>query len=188
MENKEVIGDSQHGFTKGKLCLTNSVAFYDGDTVLVDKRRATDIIYLDSCRAFDAVLRNILVSKLERRGFDGWTTWIRNWLDGCTQSCGQRLNVQVETSDKKCSLGIRGRLGREWIESSPEEKDLGVLGDEKLTMSWHCVLAAQKANCVLDRIKRNMVRHWPRLPREAVDAPSLETFQARLDGALGNLG
>ena len=26
-----------------------------------------------------------------------------------------------------------------------------------------------------------------RLPREAVDAPSLEVFKARLDGALGNL-
>ncbi|KFQ23855.1 hypothetical protein N332_14477, partial [Mesitornis unicolor] len=32
-----------------------------------------------------------------------------------------------------------------------------------------------------------VVRHWPRLPREAVDAPSLEVFKARLDGALGNL-
>ena len=31
------------------------------------------------------------------------------------------------------------------------------------------------------------VRHWHRLPREAVDAPSLEVFKARLDGALGNL-
>ena len=32
-----------------------------------------------------------------------------------------------------------------------------------------------------------MVGHWPRLPREAVDAPSLEVLKARLDGALGNL-
>ncbi len=32
-----------------------------------------------------------------------------------------------------------------------------------------------------------MVRCWKRLPREVVDAPSLEVFKARLDGALGNL-
>jgi len=32
-----------------------------------------------------------------------------------------------------------------------------------------------------------MVRCWNRLPREVVDAPSLEVFKARLDGALGNL-
>jgi len=32
-----------------------------------------------------------------------------------------------------------------------------------------------------------MVRHWNRLSREAVDAPFLEAFKARLDGALSNL-
>ncbi|KFW12671.1 hypothetical protein N326_11845, partial [Eurypyga helias] len=32
-----------------------------------------------------------------------------------------------------------------------------------------------------------VVRHWNRLPREAVDAPSLEVFKARLDEALSNL-
>jgi len=32
-----------------------------------------------------------------------------------------------------------------------------------------------------------VVRHWNRLPRETVNALSLEVFKARLDGALSNL-
>ncbi|KFQ98825.1 hypothetical protein N306_07953, partial [Opisthocomus hoazin] len=32
-----------------------------------------------------------------------------------------------------------------------------------------------------------VVKHWHRLPREVVEAPSLETLKARRDGALSNL-
>ncbi|KFQ77687.1 hypothetical protein N335_11171, partial [Phaethon lepturus] len=32
-----------------------------------------------------------------------------------------------------------------------------------------------------------VVKHWYRLPREVADAPSLEAFKVRLDGALSNL-
>ncbi|GAB0207971.1 mitochondrial enolase superfamily member 1 [Grus japonensis] len=207
MENKEVTGDSQHSFTRGKSCLTNLVAFYDGVTALVDKGRATDIISLDLCKAFDTVPHDILVSKLERNGFSEWTDhsgsvlgpalfniFVGDMDSGieCTLSkfadntklCGavntlegrdaiqrdlDRLErwahvIRMKSNKAKCKVlhvGRRNpkhdyRLGEEWIESSPEEKDLGVLIDEKLNMSQQCALPAQKANRVLGCIKRGV--------------------------------
>ena len=50
----------------------------------------------------------------------------------------------------------------------------------------------KEGRCRLDTGKKfftvRMVKHWSRLPREAVAAPSLAGFKARLDGALSTLG
>ncbi|GAB0207459.1 mitochondrial enolase superfamily member 1 [Grus japonensis] len=78
VEEKKVIGSGQHGFTKGKSCLTNLIAFYDM-TYCVDEGRAVEVVYLDFSKAFDTVSHNILVSKLRKCGLDEWTVrWVEN--------------------------------------------------------------------------------------------------------------
>jgi len=64
LENKEVIGDSQNGCFKDKSCLTNLVALYGWVTVLVDRGRATDVIFLDLSKAFDTVPHGSLAATL----------------------------------------------------------------------------------------------------------------------------
>jgi len=83
VEEKKVIRSSQHGFTKGKSCLTNLIAFYDGMTGWVDEGRAVDVVYLDFSKAFDTVSQDILLGNCR---LDEWSVrWIENRLNGRTQ-------------------------------------------------------------------------------------------------------
>ncbi|CAM5177829.1 unnamed protein product [Eretmochelys imbricata] len=81
LDERKVIRNSQHGFTKGKSCLTNLIAFYDEITGSVDEGKAVDVLFLDFSKAFDRISHSI-VSKLKKYGLDGCTTrWVESWLD-----------------------------------------------------------------------------------------------------------
>ncbi|CAM4553610.1 unnamed protein product, partial [Lepidochelys kempii] len=94
-EERKVIRNSQHGFTKGKSCLTNLIAFYDEITGSVDEGNAVDMLFLDFSKAFDMVSHSILASKLKKYGLDEWTIrWIESWLD----HRAQRVVINGSTS------------------------------------------------------------------------------------------
>jgi len=83
VEEKKVIRSAHHGFTKGKSCMTNLIAFYNGMAGWVDEGRAVDVVYLDFSKAFNTISHNILLGKLRKCGLDEWSArWIENWLNG----------------------------------------------------------------------------------------------------------
>ncbi|TRZ19428.1 hypothetical protein HGM15179_007668 [Zosterops borbonicus] len=83
LQDGQVIRPSQHGFRRGRSCLTNLVSFYDQLTRLVDAGKAVDVVYLDFSKAFDTVSHSTLLEKLAARGLDRSTLcWVRNWPDG----------------------------------------------------------------------------------------------------------
>lgn len=72
---------SQHGFTKGKSCLTNLLSFLEDVTSAIDEGKPVDVIYLDFSKAFDKVPHLRLIHKIKCHGItDNIAAWIAEWL------------------------------------------------------------------------------------------------------------
>jgi len=83
LESKCLINDSQHGFRKGRLCLTNLLTFLEKVTGYIDSGSNVDTVFLDFAKAFDKVPHYRLAMKLASHGIGGKVhDWLVEWLSG----------------------------------------------------------------------------------------------------------
>ena len=95
LEKHNLLKDTQHGFLKGRSCLTNLLEYTEIISKWVDDGSPVDVIYLDFQKAFDKVPHQRLLIKLKSHGMGvNIVTWIQNWLTDRRQ----RVSVEGETS------------------------------------------------------------------------------------------
>jgi len=104
-----------------------------------------------------------------RKGWESWgcSAWRRA---GC-----EEILEQLPVPGVACKRAGEGLLARVWSERTR--------GNGFKLKEGRFTLDIRKKFFTL-----RVVRPWPRLPREAVAAPSLAAFKTRLDGALSTLG
>ncbi|KAK4815943.1 hypothetical protein QYF61_010200 [Mycteria americana] len=121
------------------------------------QRRATKMIRGLEHLSYEDRLRDLGFFSLEKRRLWGDLITAFHYLKGTYREDGEGLFIR-ECSDRTKANGFKLKEGRFTLD----------IRKKFFTMWW-------------------VMRHWNRLPREAVDAPSLEVFKVRLDEALSNM-
>ena len=86
LSENELINDTQHGFRKGRSCLTNLLEFLNVASDSFDQGKQLDVAYLDFSKAFDKVPHKRLEIQLKAHGIRGTLlNWIDEWLSGRQQ-------------------------------------------------------------------------------------------------------
>ena len=71
LEENNLISENQHGFRKGRSCLSELLAHYEDILLNANSGNGTDTVYLDFAKAFDKVIHGLLLKKLEKVGIKG---------------------------------------------------------------------------------------------------------------------
>ena len=87
--------DHQHGFLKGKSCLTNLLGFFDVITDKLDRGQQVEVCYLDFQKAFDSVNHRLLDWKLHEAGLNEAT---RKWIASFLSERNYRVRVRESLS------------------------------------------------------------------------------------------
>ena len=77
LEENCILSDNQHGFRKGRSCLSELLAHYEEILTNANNGEGTDTVYLDFAKAFDKVDHQLLLKKLQSIGIKGK---LLNWL------------------------------------------------------------------------------------------------------------
>ena len=71
MDKQNLFHSSQHGFRKGRSCLSQLLAHHDFVLRLLAEGQNVNTVYLDFAKAFDKVDFNIVLSKMKKIGIHG---------------------------------------------------------------------------------------------------------------------
>lgn len=89
LDRFKLLHDSQHGFRRGRSCLTNLLDLMESVTQQIDEGNPVDVIYLDFAKAFDKVPYKRLYKKINSHGIGGKAlSWVKEWLTDRRQRVG----------------------------------------------------------------------------------------------------
>ena len=100
LENNKIVSPFQHGFRNGHSCESQLILTMHGIMLSLDTKQQTDLVILDSRKAFDTVPHKKLLFKLSRYCFTGN---INKWIQSFVVHRKQQVIVEGETS-KPCSV------------------------------------------------------------------------------------